>query len=945
VTKRYVLIFLVLLIFVSFSNGVQANATKANQTVSPPEVLLESMLNFDDQVVQISMGAYFSSALTNSGRVFTWGFNAQGQLGNNSTTLSEVPVEITSYFPINDKVIDISLGQSQAAALTEGGKVFTWGNNTYGELGNSTFIGSLTPVDITDQFALLNEEDKITMISMGGNHASALTESGKLFTWGRNVVGQLGNNSTVNAFNPVDITYQFPAEDKIRSIEMGVLHSAALTESGKVFTWGKGGNGMLGNNSTSNSLVPIDITERFPVLDKVIQMSLGDDCSAALTESGKLFTWGYGFNGALGNETYANALVPVDITARFPAEEQLTHISIGLYHSSALTESGKLYTWGSGGSGRLGNDSISKSPIPIDITSRFPIDEKVISSSLGGFHSSALTQSGKVYTWGANSTGQLGINNTSDMRVPIQLETISKVETYKIIFNTNGGNIIDDLTAVKDSAIQEPEEPIKIGHSFDGWHSDEELTEYYTFSLMPGSNINLYAKWDVNQYTITFDSNGGSAVSAITQDYNSVVIAPSDPTKVGYTFTGWSQVVPLNMPAEHLTLTAEWSINQYTITFNTNGGSNMTPITQDYHSNIVLPSDPIKEGHIFNGYSMIVPSIMQAENLIIDVFWLKLETQSNVQAEVEGLLEAINQDILENKEIEVIIVIKHILTSEVEEQDIEIIKAQLKRNQQSRYLNIQILLQEDGKDDILIESLSQSIKITIVIPELDRGHKNYEVVRIHQGIYSLLDTKYDEEAHTLTFETDKFSTYAIIYDVSGQSWGWWLLLLIPLGFVIFFLFFGKRSEEDKEETIEETKEIIELDEVILEEVSERPKYKAFEKVENGNYLEITVEQEASNRVVEVNGGILPKLINEDNSFIALKKEEVKQFKIIPVSLKAFKKMTPGSYTDEGYFVEVDIDNKQIDNYVYTKKRLPPTTTKGHRWVRIETRRIKSSSKI
>jgi hypothetical protein len=132
-----------------------------------------------------------------------------------------------------------------------------------------------------------------------------------------------------------------------------------------------------------------------------------------------------------------------------------------------------------------------------------------------------------------------------------------------------------------------------------------------------------------------------------------------------------------------------------------------------------------------------------------------------------------------------------------------------------------------------------------------------------------------------------------------------------------------------------------LDEVVIKNIEERPQFKAFEAVDNGDYLEITTEQEASNRVVEVSTGVLPKLINPDNTFVLLEKEEVAQFKELDLDLTTYHRLTPGSYTDPGYFMEVDSDSKSVENFVHVKRRLPPTSAKGHRWVRIEPRKIKS----
>jgi hypothetical protein len=407
------------------------------------------------------------------------------------------------------------------------------------------------------------------------------------------------------------------------------------------------------------------------------------------------------------------------------------------------------------------------------------------------------------------------------------------------------------------------------------------------------------------------------------------------------------------MPAENLALTAQWTINQYTITFDTKEGSVMPSITLDYGSSITMPPNPTKEGYIFNGYSESIPQTMPAFDLSITAFWIKTSVTTDTNTEMSDVLDAIDPSLIQGKDIEVTIKIEIKQSDDIQIEDITLIET-LVSNQLdikdvgSIYFNIEIILKESGMDDVLLTELSNPITLTIHIPEAHQGYKNYRIVRVHNNTAEVLETTYNEADQTLTFETDRFSTYAIIYDAStgiSAGWLWLLLLLIPIGLLIFFfLIYKPKDEEEEEETVEpveETETVIQLDEVTIPQIDERPKYKAFEKVDDGHYLEITESQEASNRVVEVTTGVLPKLINEDNSFIPLQKEEVKQFRIIHLNLVAFKKMTPGSYTDAGYFVEVDLDNKQVDNYVYTQKRLPPTTTKGHRWIRIDTRKIKS----
>jgi hypothetical protein len=143
---------------------------------------------------------------------------------------------------------------------------------------------------------------------------------------------------------------------------------------------------------------------------------------------------------------------------------------------------------------------------------------------------------------------------------------------------------------------------------------------------MPAENVTITAQWTINQYTITFDTVGGTAVAPITQDYATAVTAPADTTKTGYTFAGWDVEVPATMPAENVTITAKWTVNQYTITFNTDGGSAVAPITQDYGTAITAPAAPMRPGFMFMGWDKEIPATMPAENLTLTAKWSAIVT-------------------------------------------------------------------------------------------------------------------------------------------------------------------------------------------------------------------------------------------------------------------------------------------------------------------------------
>ena len=156
------------------------------------------------------------------------------------------------------------------------------------------------------------------------------------------------------------------------------------------------------------------------------------------------------------------------------------------------------------------------------------------------------------------------------------------------------------------------------GYTFKGW--DKEIPE-----TMPADNITVKAQWEINQYTIAFDTNGGSEITPITQDYGTKITAPDKPTRKGYTFKGWDKEIPETMPAGNITVKAQWEINQYTITFDTNGGSEIAPITQDYGTEITAPDNPTRKGYTFKGWDKEIPEAMPAENITITARWKDTE--------------------------------------------------------------------------------------------------------------------------------------------------------------------------------------------------------------------------------------------------------------------------------------------------------------------------------
>ena len=193
---------------------------------------------------------------------------------------------------------------------------------------------------------------------------------------------------------------------------------------------------------------------------------------------------------------------------------------------------------------------------------------------------------------------------------------------------TNGsGNAVTDIKFYNDALTLRGALFTRTGYTQVGWATVDGGEKVYSFDDVYTKNeaLTLYPVWNTNKYTITFDTNGGSEIAPITQEYGTHITAPADPTREGYTFIGWDREIPETMPAENMTVTAQWEINRYTITFDAAGGSEIAPITQGYGTAITAPDDPTREGYTFIGWDREIPETMPAENMTLKARWRDTE--------------------------------------------------------------------------------------------------------------------------------------------------------------------------------------------------------------------------------------------------------------------------------------------------------------------------------
>ena len=214
--------------------------------------------------------------------------------------------------------------------------------------------------------------------------------------------------------------------------------------------------------------------------------------------------------------------------------------------------------------------------------------------------------------------------------VPADVSMLSITGDYEVIYlpGTYGtGSAVTDMKPHNNILTLRGALFTRAGYTQVGWSTVDGGEKVYGFEDVYTQNeaLTLYPVWNTNKYTITFETNGGSEIAPITQDYGTEITAPDNPTRKGYTFKGWDKEIPETMPAENMTVKAQWEINQYTIAFDTNGGSEIAPITQDYGTEITAPDNPTRKGYTFKGWDKEIPETMPAENITITARWKDTE--------------------------------------------------------------------------------------------------------------------------------------------------------------------------------------------------------------------------------------------------------------------------------------------------------------------------------
>lgn len=364
--------------------------------------------------LQVSAGITHNLAISTAGKVYGWGYNSYGVLGDGSTTQRTSPVNITNSGALSGKTVtQVSAGGDHSLAVSSDGTAFAWGHNTSGQLGDGTLTTRTSPIVMSGFGALAGKT--VTQVSAGLDHSLALTSDGRVYAWGSNDYGQIGDGSYSRRTTPVAVNISGVLAGKtITKVLAGGMNSFALASDGTVYAWGYGEDNGLGDGNSTSSNVPVAVAGS--IIGKTITMLATGPYSSstlALAADGTIHAWGA---GPLGDGTYNSQSTAIALTTSGPLSgKNFTQIAASSNISIALASNGAVYTWGRQNYyGQMGDGTTADRISPVAITNSGALSGKTISKVIAGDnHAFALGSDGALYGWGRDEYGLLGDGTTT----------------------------------------------------------------------------------------------------------------------------------------------------------------------------------------------------------------------------------------------------------------------------------------------------------------------------------------------------------------------------------------------------------------------------------------------------------------------------------------------------------------------------------------------------
>ena len=298
------------------------------------------------------------------------------------------------------------------------GRVFSWGQGSNGQLGTGSLVDQLSPAIIGGEL----EDKRVRAVSCGDCHTAAVTVDGKLYTWGDGSYGQLGHGTVAKRCRPTEVK-MLAGSKRVVGVSCAECHTACFTEDGWVYTCGVGALGQLGHGDTRGKWSPGRVGGALLSV-KVVAVSAGNCHTAAVSIDGQLFIWGDSTFGQLGLGNTDRSLVPQKNL--FLEDHFVTAVSCGRYHTACVTEDGALCTWGDNAHGQLGCGDMEGQLKPRRVIGSLE-NTRVRGVSCGNSHTVASThhgedRPGRVFSWGEGRFGQLGLGHTCDVFEPTEVQ-------------------------------------------------------------------------------------------------------------------------------------------------------------------------------------------------------------------------------------------------------------------------------------------------------------------------------------------------------------------------------------------------------------------------------------------------------------------------------------------------------------------------------------------
>jgi len=345
----------------------------------------------------ISSGSEYNILIKN-GQAWGWGYNTQGQIGDNTVTSRRTPVSILGTIKTFCK---IGTGVATSIVIDKNGQIWGWGFNYYGNIGDNTTTQRNTPVSILGA--------KKTFCSIDSSqHTIGIDKNGLVWGWGYNGYGQLGNNSVTNKITPVSI---LGVKKTFCSITTGQNHTMGIDNTGLVWGWGWNGYGQLGDNSKISKRTPVSILGAKKTFCSVVS---GYGHSLGIDNTGLVWGWGYNGKGQLGDNSTVSKCTPVSILG---AKKTFCVITSGDVHTIGIDKNGQVWCWGSNVNGQLGDNTIVQRNTPVSILG----SKKTFCKISGQQHTLAIDKNGQLWSWGNNNKGELGDNTINKKCTPIRV--------------------------------------------------------------------------------------------------------------------------------------------------------------------------------------------------------------------------------------------------------------------------------------------------------------------------------------------------------------------------------------------------------------------------------------------------------------------------------------------------------------------------------------------